>query len=161
MITAHLPSGYVLGRLLPARPGVMAAALIGSVFPDLDLIWFYLIDDRAIHHHHYWVHAPGLWLGLAAPLLPLCYWYARRWLPALAAFFAAILMHICLDGIAGGTMWFWPLTDRLYTMTTVPATQSHWLLSFLFHWTMLLELAVWGAALALWLTPRRQPPSRA
>ena len=28
------------------------AAVMGGVLPDLDLIWFYLIDNRAFHHHH-------------------------------------------------------------------------------------------------------------
>ncbi|MFQ6550658.1 hypothetical protein AADZ90_022195 [Aestuariibius sp. 2305UL40-4] len=53
MITAHLPSGYVLERLWPAAPLVLPAALIGGTMTDLDLIWCYLVDDRAIHHHRY------------------------------------------------------------------------------------------------------------
>jgi inner membrane protein len=94
MITAHLPSGYVLGRLWPAAPLVLPAALIGGILPDFDMIWFYLIDDRAFHHHHYWVHVPAFWAMIAAIVLPLVTFFARRYLPAATAFFAALL-EIC------------------------------------------------------------------
>ncbi|MEM8593156.1 MAG: metal-dependent hydrolase, partial [Pseudomonadota bacterium] len=71
MILAHLPAGYILGRALKPAPYVMPAALIGSMLPDFDLIFFYLIDDRAIHHHRYWVHIPGFWVILALIVLPI------------------------------------------------------------------------------------------
>ncbi|UWR86651.1 hypothetical protein [Phaeobacter inhibens] len=32
----------------------------------------------------------------------------------------------------------------------VPAAQSHWVLSFLLHWTFVLELGIWVLALYLW-----------
>ena len=51
MITAHLPSGYVLARVFRWTGLSFAAALVGATFPDIDLIWFYFIDDRAFHHH--------------------------------------------------------------------------------------------------------------
>jgi hypothetical protein len=55
-----------------------------------------------------------------------------------------------LDSLAGSIMWLWPLDDTLYALVEVPPTRSHWVLSFLTHWTMLAELSVWGAALLLW-----------
>ena len=66
-------------------------------------------------------------------------------------FFAAIFTHLVLDSIGGGIMWLAPLDGRLLSLTVVPATQDHWILSFLVHWTFLLELAIWGLALTLWL----------
>ena len=57
MLIAHLPSGYLVGaglrRLWPAAPGVMAAALAGSVLPDADVAYFLLIDGGRRHHHDY------------------------------------------------------------------------------------------------------------
>ena len=52
---AHLPAGYLLtktifSRTLGAR-AVMAAALLGSITPDLDLLYFYTLDARQRHHH--------------------------------------------------------------------------------------------------------------
>ncbi len=152
MILAHLPSGYVLARLGRAPKGwPMAAALAGSVFPDLDLIWFYLVDDRAVHHHRYWMHAPAFWAGLALICLPLVSRLAPRLFRAASFFFAAISLHLILDTLAGSIMWLWPVSTRLYALVEVPATRSHWILSFLTHWSALAELAIvlWAAALFL------------
>ncbi len=155
MITAHLPAGYIVGRAMPVAPWVMAAALAGSVLPDFDLIWFYFIDDRAFHHHRYWVHAPGFWLIVAAASLPLMRWRLPRHMPAAWAFFAALLVHLILDSLAGSIMWLWPFDDTLYALVQVPATRSHWVLSFLTHWTFAAELAIWAVAITFFLRQRR------
>jgi inner membrane protein len=159
MLTAHLPSGYVLARLLPRRiPYRMPAALIGSVFPDLDMIWFHLIDDRAFHHHRYWVHIPAFWAAVAAVSLPIA--WRLGYLRIALVFFAAILMHLILDTIGGGIMWGAPFSDHLHELVTVPARYGHWVTNFLLHWTFLAELAIWIAALTLWLTrPRAADPA--
>jgi len=158
MLTAHLPSGYVLGRLLPRGiPYLMPAALIGSVFPDLDMIWFHLIDDRAFHHHRYWVHIPAFWAAVALVALPLAWWLG--WLRTAAVFFTAILMHLTLDTIGGGIMWGAPFSDRLHELVTVPARNGHWVTNFVLHWTFLAELAIWAAAITLWLTRPRAAQS--
>jgi len=65
MFIAHLPAGYLLSRSLLAclpleqrvplaRRKLLAAGLIGSVLPDIDLIYFYLLADRLVGHHVYW-----------------------------------------------------------------------------------------------------------
>lgn len=155
MLTAHLPAGYILSRAVKrSGGGVTAAILLGSVLPDLDLIWFYLIDDRAIHHHRYWVHAPGFWAIATVPLLAVA---SRLDLMALAlGLLAAIFLHILLDSVAGGVMWHWPISDTLFQMIDVPATRSHFILSFIFHWTFLLELAIWATALILFTASHRR-----
>ncbi|MBO9453361.1 hypothetical protein J7426_24085 [Tropicibacter sp. R16_0] len=102
MLTAHLPSGYVLSRAFdPEISWMVPAALIGAVLPDL-------------------------------------------------VFFTAILLHLCLDTISGGILWAAPFNDHLYSLVTVPPTQSHWIASFILHWTFVLELMIWGMAIYLW-----------
>lgn len=160
MLTAHLPAGYLTGRAFGAAGGaaggaVMGAALLGGVLPDIDMIWFHLVDEGAIHHHRYWVHAPGFWAALAAATLPALRAWRPRWLRPALAFFAAILVHLVLDSLAGSIMWLWPFDGTLYALVEVPATRSHWVLSFLTHWTMLAELAIWVAAAALASGARR------
>jgi inner membrane protein len=149
MLIAHLPAGYITARAAGQRDGpLLWAALIGSVFPDFDMIWFLFIDQGAIHHHKYWVHAPGFWLILGAILVPFLAKPARN---VGLMFLAAIFIHIVLDTLAGGIMWLWPLSDHLYTFATVPATQANWVLSFMVHWTFLLEIGVIGVAAVLFL----------
>ncbi|WP_374636956.1 metal-dependent hydrolase [Paracoccus sp. (in: a-proteobacteria)] len=146
MILAHLPSSYLLGRAGGGPRAVMIAALIGSVAPDFDMLWFWLVDGGQTHHHRFWPHIPLVWIGIAAIALPLIAGVARRWPAPAAAFLAAILMHICLDTVNGGILWGWPFSDHLYLLVTVPATRAHWVLSFLTHWSTLAELAIIAAA---------------
>ena len=155
MLTAHLPSGYVLARLGPEGRWLMPAALIGAVLPDADMLWFHFVDQGQIHHHRYWVHVPAFWAAIAALTLPVLAVRARRWLAPAAMFFAALLLHMVLDSIGGGILWGAPFSDHLYALVEVPASQPHWALSFLLHWTFLLELGIRALALYLWRKGRR------
>lgn len=152
MITAHAPAGYILSRLWPKAQFTAAAAFIGAVLPDIDLIWFYLIDNRAIHHHRYWVHAPGFWALIALPALPLIARFARPYLPAAFAFFAGLFVHLCLDTIAGDIMWHWPFSDAFTHLITVTPRYENWILNFILHPVFILELLIWAAA--LWIGKR-------
>ena len=64
MLTAHLPSGYILARhWLNRWPSVhvrlmLLAGVVGAVVPDLDMLWFHLVDNRQTHHHRYFTHWP-------------------------------------------------------------------------------------------------------
>jgi len=58
MFIAHLPAGYLGGLALARRAGaqlrrrVILAFMLGSVLPDIDMLYFYLLDDgRTLHHH--------------------------------------------------------------------------------------------------------------
>jgi hypothetical protein len=155
MLTAHLPSGYVLARLAPKGRWLMPAALIGAVLPDFDMLWFHFVDHGSIHHHRYWVHVPAFWAAVAALALPVLAFFARRCLAPAVMFFAALLLHMLLDSIGGGILWGAPFSDRLYTLVEVPASQPHWVLSFLLHWTFMLELGIWGWAFYLWRKGKR------
>ncbi|WP_306112869.1 MULTISPECIES: metal-dependent hydrolase [unclassified Roseovarius] len=157
MITAHLPAGYLTGRAIAHSGTCLWMAVIGGVLPDLDLIWFYLVDNRAFHHHHYWVHIPGFWLMLAALVLPVLQVTKPHWLHPALAFLAGIFMHLCLDTVAGGIKWLWPLSDQLYRLFDIPAQYGHWVLNFILHPVFLLELLIWG--LALWAVMRPAHPS--
>lgn len=150
MITAHLPAGYVTGRAFAHSGPVLWSAMLGGILPDLDLIWFYLVDDRAFHHHHYWVHIPAFWAALAAILLPVAASRGPCWSCPAFAFFAAILVHLLLDTLAGDIKWLWPHSDRFFHLVTVPAVHSHWILNFILHPVFVAELAIWAAALFLW-----------
>lgn len=94
---------------------------------------------------------------MATLALPLIRRFAPRYLLPAALFLAAVLLHLVLDTLAGSIMWLWPLSDRLYALVEVPATRSHWVLSFLTHWSALAELALilWAAVLFL----RRPKPA--
>ncbi|WP_170763981.1 metal-dependent hydrolase [Ruegeria lacuscaerulensis] len=155
MFIGHLPGAYLVFRA--ATPGigklVFAAALFGAVAPDLDMLWFYFVDDRAHHHHAYLTHRPILWAGivLAGFLLGLRWSHAGR---VLSFFGAGGLVHMGLDSIVGEIAWAWPLSEFSHPLVTVEATHSNWILSFLTHWTFTVEIGVTVLAVIVWF--RRQ-----
>lgn len=154
MILAHIPSGYLLGHALSRGAArakwLRAAMMLGAVLPDLDMIWFYVIDDRAFHHHRYWVHIPMFWLAVGMISMPLIAWLWRPALLPAAGFLAGVFLHLVLDTIAGDILWAWPWSDRFFHLITVQPTQSHWVLSFLLHPVALIEIAIIAAAAILW-----------
>lgn len=151
MITAHAPSGHLLYKLWPSHKAPpLAACVIGAVLPDFDLIWFFFIDNGAIHHHRYWIHAPGFWLICLLIFLPILSRVAPSWRLVGYAIFAGWFLHLCLDSIVGSIMWAWPISDHFFQITTVPARYDHYLLSFMLHWSFLVEIAIWASAAWLW-----------
>lgn len=157
MIFAHLPSGYLLGRALKRRRGpVMWAALTGSIFPDFDLAWFYLVDHGAVFHHRYLTHIPLFWVWVAAIVLPMLVITKRPVLPAFA-FLAAAMLHLVLDTLSGGILWLWPLSDRLIHLIHIPPADAHWIITFMRHPSFVAEIAIIAAATVLFFTPERRP----
>lgn len=157
MLIAHLPSGYLLGRR--AGGAALVAALIGSVAPDFDMLWFHLVDHGRVLHHAYITHIPGCWLIAAAVVLALTRLLAPSWLTVAAMFFAGVFVHLVLDTLVGGIMWLWPFDDRLISLAVVPARFDHWVTSFLLHWSFLTEIAI--TLLAGWFLWRDRRDIRA
>ncbi|MEO4048251.1 metal-dependent hydrolase [Pseudomonas sp. CAU 1711] len=158
MFIAHAPSGYLLGSLLQNSNrfgAIMLACIAGAVAPDLDLLYFYLLDGRQTHHHRYFSHWPLLWLGLTALA---CLWRSVRRHSTLAsstlAFALAGVLHMLLDSLVGDIWWLAPFRDQAYALFSVPNRYQPWWLNFLLHWTFIVELAICLAALMLYLRRR-------
>jgi inner membrane protein len=155
MLIAHLPAGYLLARRiaprLAAAPGharrLMALGLAGSVFPDLDILYFYSLDGRQTLHHDYWTHIPAFWLA-AALGAALLLWLARAAIPWREGlvFLAGIFLHLALDMPAGGILWGWPVSQQRFLLVEIPARFDWWVWSFVLHWTFLAELAFYAWA---------------
>lgn len=171
MFIAHLPAGYLSQAALPAplrTPAVTVAALVGSVAPDLDLLYFYLPSSlggggRQISHHHYWSHTPAWWMFIIAT--SLCLWALlpaagmRRVraaaLPVGILLFNVMLHHV-LDTPMGGIRWMWPASGKLWVLFDVPARHAPWVLNFVLHPTFLIELSIVAAAGCVWLRSYRR-----
>ena len=156
MIIGHLPAGYLLTRLLypptvfPWRIFILSG-LCGALAPDLDMLYFHLIDHGQTHHHRYFTHFPAFWGGLL--LLALFAWLLTRFARAglLASVFAGNgMVHLCLDSIVGDIWWLAPFVDRPFSLFTVPALYQPWWLNFLLHWSFGLELGLVVWAVFVW-----------
>jgi inner membrane protein len=113
LFIGHLPAGYlatmpVLGRAAPGeRRRLLLLGLAASVVPDLDLFYFYFVDERRHVHHSYLPHLPLAWVAaLAVAAVVLGPLRARRtaWL-ALAILGVNVLLHLVLDTVVGGIRW--------------------------------------------------------
>jgi LexA-binding, inner membrane-associated putative hydrolase len=165
VFVAHLPAGYIASKLLYRRcnpfeisyPAFMLAGMLGSIVPDIDLAWFYLVDQRQHNHHSYFTHYPSFWLALLAVS---CAWYGeaeRRGNAALWCNFALNgFIHMFLDSFVGGIRWFAPYLDDSFSLAKVAAVYQPWWLNFLLHWSMLFEGAIILWAFYLWRGPARQ-----
>jgi hypothetical protein len=166
MFIGHGPAGYLISTLLfrhlppaarAARGAFLAAGMAGALAPDLDMLYFHLVDHRQHHHHAYFTHFPSFW---AALLLSLAWVLAAkgRSKPILAiAFSLNGLFHMVLDSVVGDIGWLSPFDGALFSLATVPALYQPWWLNFLLHWSFLLELALVAWAIVLW---RRGIPPR-
>ena len=131
----------------------MGLVLMCSILPDFDLLWFYFVDDGHIHHHRYLVHVPAFWGVVAAVLLPMV-WRTRFRVVTLLGL-AAIFLYLVLDTVAGGIMWLYPFDRTLYHLVMVPPTRFHFMISFMLHWSFLLEVGIWMMAAWLFTAQRR------
>ena len=159
MIIAHLPAGYIVSRLTLGRfrrfgvstKAFFSAGMFGSVAPDLDMFYFYGIDQRQHHHHSYITHFPSVWLGL---LLLTLLWLSLakdKSRAVLASIFALTgVFHILFDMMAGSIRWLAPFSDQSFSVFTVPALYQSWWLNFILHRSFGIELVLLALAVYLW-----------
>lgn len=155
MFIAHLPAAYLAlraTRTAQYRP-FSTAFLVGGVLPDIDMLWFHLLDGRQTHHHDYLTHRPMLWLALVL-ISALLLRGRLRWVGV--GLGAGGLLHLALDSIAGRIAWLWPFSDAAAPLVTVPASHSWWVYSFLTHWTFAVEVLLCLVALVLFVTAHRR-----
>ena len=146
MFIGHLPAGYVLTKKVQKNTKTgkyLLVGLIASILPDIDMLYFYLIDNRQNLHHSYWTHIPFYWLLIAAATFAIIWLLKKKnYMIAAIIFFSNIFLHLFLDTIVGKIEWLFPFTDNAYYMVDVPSVYHFWVYNFIFHWTFLLEIAV-------------------
>jgi inner membrane protein len=161
MLIGHIPASYLWTRKLQQwrrQGGLLWLGLLAGVLPDVDMLYYYLVDGQQRLHHTYWTHVPFYWLvagGVSTALLSAV--PSTRLRSAAAVLFSNVFLHLILDTVAGGIQWLYPASERLWRLLVIPRREGHWALSFVLHWTFLLELALcaWAGGV-LWRsrTPR-------
>ncbi|MGD1933165.1 MAG: metal-dependent hydrolase [Candidatus Phaeomarinobacter sp.] len=141
MFIGHLPAGYVFSRVFADRLA-QAAAMVGSILPDVDLLYFYTLGDRAVVHHHYWTHVPAFWVVLGVIIWSILRLVGSRYHLYVVPLLLGVFLHLCLDTIVGSIFWMYPFSDMTLTLIHVPALYDPWYLNFIWHWTFALEIAV-------------------
>lgn len=152
MFIGHLPTGYIASSLAHdhwpffanvKRRYLLACGLVGSIFPDCDLLYFFLFDHRSQHHHHYWTHLPAFWLlSLFCVGCLLTLTKKTIALACVAIFGINVFLHLILDSIVGDIWWLYPWVNKPFAFFTVPAIYHPWWLNFILHWSFLLEITL-------------------
>lgn len=102
--------------------------MIGAVFPDIDLLYFYLFDNRSVHHHKYFLH----WFSFWIPIFLISYFnskfskYTSGLALAVVSFSSAALLHVSLDTFVGDVWIFAPLIDKPYVFFEVTPRYEPW-----------------------------------
>jgi len=165
MIIGHLPAGYLVakafaGRLVAGGRNTaifVCAALLGSIFPDIDWLYFFWIDHQHHHHHTYWTHYPIVWAALT---LGCAAWMRLRKDSALAplGFIFALngFVHLLLDTFTGPVWWLAPFVDEPFSLFIVGRTYELWWVNFVLNWSFLLETALLAAAVIVYVRDRQR-----
>lgn len=163
MFIGHLPAGYILSNIARERAlnicawkFVLLTGLIGSVIPDIDLIYFYLIDGRQTHHHSYITHTPFFWLIIYLTSTTLSILFKNKKALYLTGIFtASVLTHLLLDSITGKIYWGYPFSNEHLTLVDVEAKHSWWVMNFVLHWTFIFELLLFTASIIIFKLKNR------
>lgn len=125
MIFAHAFAGAVAGKYIAAEKDskkgkfsmlqiniIYLLAIIGSIFPDLDLIYVFL--NPTIHHRYLLSHS-----FLFYTVILIFAWILKKRISFtyMISFYVGVLTHLLLDFITGGIVVFAPLS---YTLIGLP-----------------------------------------
>ncbi|ALH94923.1 metal-dependent hydrolase [Acinetobacter equi] len=161
MFIAHLPSGYILAKVLQKKFKTLpihshlfiTVTMLGAIFPDIDLFYFYLIDGRSVHHHQYFLHWFAFWIPLFF-IAFFCFWksnFQSKWAALASTFFLAALLHVFLDTFVGDVWLLAPFVMEPFAFFEVSARYQPWWLNFIFHWSFAVELVICMWALIIFI----------
>jgi inner membrane protein len=150
MFIAHAPTGYLATKLVLHRSGLhpnrnakieLTLGMLASVFPDIDMLYFYLIDHRQHLHHSYWTHIPFWWLVFLV-IGMLCGSFTRnaRCRQVVQIVALNVFLHLLLDTVAGKILWFAPFSRIGIVLVEVPSRYGWWVWNYILHWTFGIEI---------------------
>ena len=159
MLIAHLPAGYLLGRVAQTvenKTGraLIASGMLGSFAPDFDMLYFHFVDHRQTPHHQYVTHWPLFWLLLSVVLAGVSFWRDQYRLSVVVTFCSGAMLHMVMDSVAAPIHWLAPFSPLIMELVTVPRIHPNWIVSFLLHWTFLIEIII--CTLAVFMFARRR-----
>ncbi|MGF7059513.1 metal-dependent hydrolase [Brassicibacter mesophilus] len=156
MLIAHAPAGYVVLRLFnkikKENISYFKYGILFSIWPDFDLLYFYLIDNKSSLHHFYFPHIPLFaficcFLVIVLKKLKV----DKRAINIYYLFLINWFIHLALDTVTGGINWLYPINNKLFVFIKIPANYQHWIISFVLHWSFLFEISIviWAVILFL------------
>ena len=171
MILAHVPAGYVSGKLINSfvqnpklYKAIMVGSLVGSLLPDIDMIYWYTIDQQQSNHHIYWTHIPIVYCALLPVIGISC--LNKKWIKGkvfLVSMWLNVMLHALLDTFMGGILWKFPFSVRsegnlisFFDASKIPEIFTAkdvfwslgkfelqgWVVNMMIHWSFLAEVFI-------------------
>ncbi len=155
---------------------IMQVALIGSILPDLDMLYWFWVNG-AVDHHLFYTHIPAFYCILV-PIFVLCKLSkSSRFIGNLIlTLWIALMSHAVLDTVVSGILWTFPFTGideanliHLVDKDNIPNVVNPyhvyvdiigiklegWVVNLMVHWSGLIEYLLCGIALTLYVKRNR------
>ena len=147
-----MPAGYIVSKIQDkkAKPSYVVCSIIFSIWSDLDLFYYYFFDKTGAFHHTYFTHLPIIALSGFFIMFPLIHLQRlKRFSSYYWIFYINWGLHMICDTLTGGILWLYPFSNRLFTIISIPPISRSWIVSFVFHWSFIIELmiVVWAAVI--------------
>lgn len=129
MIFAHAPASFLLTYALKKywqpscqRKQIISLyilAMIGGIFPDIDLFYYYL-SSATFSHHEVFTHSVLFYSIVCGLIYFFGYWRKNKFLQTAASlFFLGIISHFLADSLGAGVVWLWPFSKTLYGLDSL------------------------------------------
>jgi len=154
MLIGHLPAGYFLSKFilkknhLPLNKKWLGLGLIASILPDFDIAYAVLFTDSMASHRFFFTNYPAFYLGLLLLCLIGYYSKPKQWLKyGIIVVFSNIFLHLLIDTVFVGIMWFWPFYGKLIGIYNTNFTGGIRVMNYFHHLWWYLEILLWLLAI--------------
>ena len=140
MLFAHGPLGALLsdrsirmwwkGKITPRQKWILLLlGFIGGIFPDVDLLYYYLVD-ASTPHREFITHSFFIYVAVFVVLYFVAAVFVKKpvFKMAVMIFFIGVVSHLAVDSILAEVSWFFPFSRRLYGLSNFSALRP-WLFS--------------------------------
>jgi inner membrane protein len=163
MLIAHLPAGYILTKFMQKKSDIQCClwlGLLGSIFPDFDIMYLYIAEDTGTFHRQYWTHLPIFWLCITMIFFVTTYFinFNKKVICGGLFFLMNIWGHLILDTTMAPVYWLKPLMAKgfqLFDLNIAPVYAS-WFFNYMMHPFFLSEITLCIGAIVMWISSRNK-----
>ncbi|MFH0818565.1 MAG: metal-dependent hydrolase [Patescibacteria group bacterium] len=159
MIFAHAPAGFVFAYLFKnswqkklSRQWIhifYLIAIIGSLFPDIDLFYYYLFSAQISHRemptHSFFIYA----IIFLILFLIFAITKKRNLVKANILFFGGLLTHLLADSVGNGIMWLYPINHNLYGIASLNIIENSFISGYFFTINFFMEALFFSAVISI------------
>ena len=137
MLFAHAPAGFLLSYAFKKRwsPNLnkkqiiiaVIFGVIGSLFPDVDLFFYYLFS-ATFSHHEIFTHGIFFYVVIFLFFYLLSRLLAKPVLKIYGTlFFLGVASHLLVDSLGAGVVWLYPFSKQLFGLLSLEFYRASWL----------------------------------